>query len=210
MTETAVCEQAKIVRLDASASAESRSILFHAYRDEPTFKYLFDAKRTGYYQRVRATLRELVDLHFAHNQDVIGLSVSNSLVGVALVGSPSVRLDLAEQINWRIRMMLTAGLSSTRRYIDYHQQVKSTLPGEEHHSLPLMGIKASHQRQGYGRILLEAVEKLCRENPRSSGIGLDTGNTRNINFYESLGYKTVGEVQLENFTETVLFKPLLP
>ena len=29
-----------IVRLDDSARNEARSILFHAYRDEPTFQYL--------------------------------------------------------------------------------------------------------------------------------------------------------------------------
>ncbi|UZE94481.1 GNAT family N-acetyltransferase [Alkalimarinus alittae] len=210
MTDTAECDQAEIVRLNPAATAEAKSILYHAYRDEPTFKYLFDSSRAGYDQRVRATIRELIDLHFAHGQDVIGLSINNALVGIALVGSPTVRLNLAEQFNWRIRMMLTAGLSSTRRYIDYHMQVKATLPGNEHHELPLMGIKASHQRQGYGRLLLEAVEKLCSENPRSCGIGLDTGNTRYIKFYESLGYEKVGEVKLENFTETVLFKPRIP
>ncbi|MFD2231754.1 GNAT family N-acetyltransferase [Alkalimarinus sediminis] len=207
MTETAECVETKIVRLDPAATNEAKAILYHAYRDEPTFKYLFDASRAGYDQRVRATIRELIDLHFAHNQDVIGLSADNRLVGIALVGSPTVRLNLAEQFNWRIRMMLTAGLSSTRRYIEYHMQVKAILPGDEHHELPLMGIDASHQNQGYGRLLLNAVEKLCSENPRSSGIGLDTGNARYIEFYESLGYQKVGEINLGDFTETVLFKP---
>lgn len=207
MTDTAECVETKIVRLDPAATNEAKAILYHAYRDEPTFKYLFDSSRAGYDQRVRATIRELIDLHFAHRQDVIGLSVDNRLVGIALVGSPTVRLNLAEQFNWRIRMMLTAGLSSTRRYIDYHMQVNAILPGSEHHELPLMGIDAAHQKHGYGRLLLNAVEKLCSENPRSCGIGLDTGNARYLKFYESLGYETVGEVKLGDFTETVLFKP---
>ncbi len=207
MTDTAECVKTKIVRLDPGATTEAKVILYHAYRDEPTFKYLFDSSRAGYDQRVRATIRELIDLHFAHGQDVIGLSVDNRLVGIALVGSPTVRLNLAEQFNWRIRMMLTAGLSSTRRYIDYHKQVNAILPGGEHHELPLMGVDASHQKHGYGRLLLNAVEKLCSENPRSSGIGLDTGNAGYLNFYQSLGYEKVGEVKLGDFTETVLFKP---
>ncbi|WP_250658160.1 GNAT family N-acetyltransferase [Alkalimarinus coralli] len=207
MTDTAECEQVEVVRLDPAATTEAKVILYHAYRDEPTFKYLFDSSRAGYDQRVRATIRELIDLHFANGQDVIGLSVDNKLVGIALVGSPTVRLNLAEQFNWRIRMMLTAGLSSTRRYIEYHTQVKDALPGTEHHELPLMGVDASHQRKGYGRMLLSAVEKLCSENPRSCGIGLDTGNTRYLKFYESMGYNKVGEIQLGEFTETVLFKP---
>lgn len=207
MAELAECTDAEIVRLDPAATNEAKAILYHAYKDEPTFKYLFDSERAGYDQRVRATIRELIDLHFSHKQDVIGLSVGNKLVAIALLGNPTVRLNLAEQFNWRIRMMLTAGLSSTRRYIEYHEQVKEMLPGSEHHELPLMGVDTQHQGKGYGRMLLNAVEKLSGESTRSCGIGLDTGNSRYIKFYESMGYKKVGEIKLGSVTETVLFKP---
>ena len=207
MTETDECVEAEIVRLTPSATNEAKTILYHAYKGEKTFTYLFDSSRAGYDQRVRASIRELIDLHFAHNQDVIGLSVDSHLIGIALVGSPTVRLNLADQFNWRMRMMLTAGLSATRRYIDYHIQVKECFPGKEYHQLPLMGIDVRYQQKGYGRLLLNAVEKLCNENPRSCGIGLDTGNTRYLKFYESMGYKKVGAIKLGDFTETVLFKP---
>ena len=200
------CIDAEIVRLTPSATSEAKTILYHAYKGEKTFTYLFDSSRAGYDQRVRASIRELIDLHFSHKQDVIGLSVEGHLIGIALVGSPTVRLNLADQFNWRMRMMLTAGLSSTRRYIDYHMQVKACFPGTEYHQLPLMGIDVKYQNKGYGRLLLNAVEKLCNENPRSCGIGLDTGNTRFLGFYESMGYKKVGAIKLGDFTETVLFK----
>lgn len=206
MTETGECIEAEIVRLTPEATTEAKAILYHAYKGEQTFTYLFDSSRAGYDQRVRASIRELIELHFAHNQDVIGLSVDGNLIGIALVGSPTVRLNLADQFNWRMRMMLTAGLTATRRYIDYHMQVKACYPGKEYHQLPLMGIDVRHQNKGYGRILLNAVEKLCSENPRSSGIGLDTGNMRYLKFYESMGYKKVGAIELGDFTETVLFK----
>ena len=52
-----------VVRLDASARNEAISILVHAYRDEATFRYLFDHRKPGYQQRVRATVRELIDLY---------------------------------------------------------------------------------------------------------------------------------------------------
>ncbi|AZZ92029.1 MULTISPECIES: GNAT family N-acetyltransferase [unclassified Hahella] len=206
MTGDLVADTA-LVRLDRSALSEAKSILFHAYRHEPTFQYLFDSSRPGYDQRVRATIREGLELHFAHNQDALGLVDEDTLVAVAFIGSPEARFSLADQLNWRIRMMLTAGLSSTKRYIDYHEQVHACLPKDTHHHLPFIGVHPKYQSKGYGRMLMQVIEGICRESPLSSGIGLDTGNARYLRFYLGLGYEKVGEVRLGNVTETVLFKP---
>ena len=103
-----------VVRLDESARNEAQSILYHAYREDPTFQYLFDHRRPGYDQRVRATVRELVDLYFEHEQEAVGVMVDHTLVAVAFVGEPELRLNLAQQLSWRIRMVLTAGFASTR------------------------------------------------------------------------------------------------
>ncbi len=200
-------EDIDLVRLDENSVNEAKAILYQAYHYDPTFKYLFDFDRPGYDQRIRATLRELIELHFAKCQDAIGITVDGLLVAVAFIGSPNVRLNLADQINWRLRMMLTAGLASTRRYIDYHEQISALFPSDQHHELPLMGVLPKYQNQGIGTTLLKAVEHLCSENPKSVGIGLDTGNSRYIEFYKSLGYEQMGEVQLGTVTEVVLFKP---
>lgn len=74
-----------IVRLDISALGEARSILYDAYRNEPTFQYLFNHRKPGYNQRVRATLRELVDLYFDLDQEAVGVMVNDTLVAVAFI-----------------------------------------------------------------------------------------------------------------------------
>ena len=102
--------------------------------------------------------------------------------------------------------MLTAGLDSTSRYIDYHKQIHKCLPEGEHHELPLMGVDTKYRNMGYGKQLMSAIEDICRENPRSKGIALDTGNSRYLKFYQSIGYKTVGKVKLGDVVESVLFK----
>jgi ribosomal protein S18 acetylase RimI-like enzyme len=203
-------KQPVIVRLDASARNEAKSILFHAYRHEPTFQYLFDHKRPGYDQRVRATIRELLSLYFGLNQDAVGVMVDNSLVAVAFIGEPDLRLDLAEQLSWRLRMVLTAGFSSTRRYLDYHRQIKSLLPEPQAHQLPLMGVHPKYQNRGYGRLLLKTVEHLCEENPRGTGLVLDTGNSRYLGFYESEGFRTLGRIRLGDFEDYVLYRDVQP
>ncbi len=197
---------AKVVRLESGAFAEAKAILYRAYKNEPTFKYLFDHSRSGYDQRVRATIRELLNLHFSKGQDVIGLALDNNLIAIALVGSPDIRMNLTSQINWRLRMMLTAGMDCTWRYIDYHKQIHECLPKDQHHELPLMGVDSKFRNLGYGKQLMYAIEKICAENPRSVGIGLDTGNTRYLKFYQRLGYEIIGEVTLGDVTESILFK----
>ena len=69
-----------------SLPSGSEGHLYQAYHFDPTFKYLFDFERPGYDQRVRATLRELIELHFAKNQEAIGVTVNNLLVAVAFIG----------------------------------------------------------------------------------------------------------------------------
>jgi GNAT superfamily N-acetyltransferase len=198
--------RARVVRLDAGAFSEAKAILYRAYKHEPTFKYLFEYERPGYDQRVRATIRELLNLHFATGQDVIGLALDNHLIAVAMLGSPVVRLDLARQLNWRMRMMLTAGMDCTWRYINYYKQIHKLLPEAQHHELPLMGVDEKYRNMGYGKQLMQAIDQICRENPRSVGMGLDTGNARYLDFYAKLGYRVIGQVKLGDVVENVLFK----
>lgn len=206
MTVTTDETSARVVRLDHGALVEAKTILFHAYKNEPTFKYLFEHPRPGYEQRVRATIRELVKLHFETGQDVIGLALDNHLIAVALIGSPNIRLNLAKQFVWRARMMMTAGMDCTWRYIDYHKQIHQCLQDDMHHELPLFGVDDRYRNMGYGRQLMSAIEEICKENPRSSGIALDTGNARYLEFYEQMDYEIVGEVKLGSIVEKVLFK----
>ena len=198
--------EARVVRLEAGAFTEAKAILYRSYKHEPTFQYLFDAKRPGYDQRVRATIRELLDLHFSNQQDVIGLALDSHLIAVALIGSPDMRLSVSSQFNWRMRMLLTAGFECTSRYIDYHKQIHQCLPSGQHHELPLLGVDSKYRNMGYGKQLLRAIEAICKENPRSVGIALDTGNSRYLTFFNAMGYETVGSVQLGDVTESVLFK----
>lgn len=199
-----------IVRLDVSALNEARSILYDAYRNEPTFQYLFNHRKPGYSQRVRATVRELVDLYFDLEQEAVGVMVNDTLVAVAFIGDPDLRLNLANQFSWRVRMVLTAGFASTRRYLHYHERIRAILPQPLAHQLPLMGVNPKYQNQGYGRLLLQAVQRLCAENPRGTGLVLDTGNSRYLPFYESEGFRSLGKIRVGNFEDHILFREIHP
>jgi GNAT superfamily N-acetyltransferase len=106
-------------------------------------------------------------------------------------------------------MVLTAGFSSTRRYLEYHRRIRDLLPQRQAHQLPLMGVNPKYQHKGYGRMLLQAVERLCEETPRGSGLVLDTGNSRYLPFYESEGFRSLGKIRLGDFEDHVLFREVL-
>lgn len=197
----------EIRMLDSGYGRETRSLFYNAYRHEPTFTYLFEANRPGYDQRVRATVRELVNQHFLQDQPALGLLQDERLVGAALIAPPQRRLDVTESWAWRMRMLLTAGFRCTRRYLDYHHAVLGCLPPGNFHVLPLMAIHPQFQGQQHGERLLEALHNWCAEDESSQGLIIDTGNTRYRNFYQRQGYEEIGQVAIGPVVEYVYFHP---
>src|SRR3990167_2041461 len=198
---------AEVRMLDSGYAREARSLLYHAYRHDPTFAYLFEADRPGYDQRVRATVRELVQQHFSEDLLAIGLLIDDRLIGMALIAPPQRRMDITESWNWRMRMLLTTGFRCTKRYLEYHDAVIACLPPGPYHVLPLLGVHPQYQGQHLGEQLLEALHNWCAEDTGSQGVVLDTGNSHYLDFYKRQGYQEIGEVAVGPIIEHVFFHP---
>ncbi|VXB60938.1 Histone acetyltransferase HPA2 and related acetyltransferases [Pseudomonas sp. 8BK] len=198
---------AEVRMLDGGYAREARSLLYHAYRHDPTFAYLFEAERPGYDQRVRATVRELVQQHFAEDLPAIGLLIDDRLIGMALIAPPQRRMDITESWGWRMRMLLTTGFRCTKRYLEYHDAVIACLPPGPYHVLPLLGIHPQYQGKHLGEQLLEALHNWCAEDASSQGMVLDTGNGHYLEFYKRQGYEEIGEVAIGPIIEHVFFHP---
>lgn len=198
---------AEVRLLDGGYSREARSLLYHSYRHEPSFAYLFESERPGYEQRVRATVRELVKQHFFQELPALGLFVEDRLVGIALIAPPQRRLGITESWAWRLRMVLRTGFRCTQRYLEYYNAVLACLPSDAVHVLPLLGIHPQFQGQHFGEQLLEAVHQWCAVDETSLGVVLDTGNIRYLEFYKRQGYEEIGEVAVGPIREHVFFHP---
>lgn len=198
---------AEVRLLDAGYAREARSLLYQAYRHDPTFAYLFEAERPGYDQRVRATVRELVQQHFAEDLPAIGLLIDDRLIGMVLIAPPQRRMDITESWAWRMRMLLTTGFRCTKRYLEYHDAVIACLPPGPYHVLPLLGIHPQYQGKRLGEQLLEALHNWCAEDASSQGVVLDTGNAHYLDFYKRQGYEEIGEVAIGPIIEHVFFHP---
>lgn len=198
---------AEVRLLDGGYAREARSLLYQAYRHDPTFAYLFEAERAGYDQRVRATVRELVQQHFAEDLPAIGLLIDDRLIGMALIAPPQRRMDITESWAWRMRMLLTTGFRCTKRYLAYHDAVIACLPPGPYHVLPLIGVHPQYQGKRLGEQLLEALHNWCAEDASSQGVVLDTGNAHYLEFYKRQGYQEIGEVAVGPIREHVFFHP---
>jgi GNAT superfamily N-acetyltransferase len=198
---------ADIRQLDSGYSREARSLLYQAYRHEPSFGYLFESGRSGYEHRVRATIRELVKQHFLQDMPALGLFVEDRLVGVALIAPPQRRLGITESWAWRLRMVMSTGLRCTQRYLEYYQAVLACLPSDAVHVLPLLGIHPDFQGKHHGEQLLQALHDWCAVDEHSKGIVLDTGNEHYLEFYKRQGYEEIGEVAVGPIREHVFFHP---
>ncbi|BAP44999.1 GNAT family N-acetyltransferase [Pseudomonas sp. 21LCFQ02] len=203
--------QIDIRQLDSGYSRETRNLLFQAYRNDPNFSYVFNAQRAGYEQRVKATVRELVKQHFLQDLPALGLFVEDRLAGVALIAPPQRRLGVTESWAWRLRMVLSTGLSCTQRYLDYYNAVLACLPTQAVHVLPLVGLDPAYQGQVLGQRLserlLQALHDWCAVDEHSRGVVLDTGNPRYLEFYKQQGYEQIGEVAVGPIREHVFFHP---
>ena len=200
---------AEVRLLGDSYAREIRSLLYHAYRHEPTFAYLFESDRPGFDQRVRATVRELTNRHLSEDLPVLGLVIDERLVAVALIAPPQRRLDITDSWAWRMRMLLTTGFRCTRRYLAYHEAVLGCLPPGPYHVLPLLGVHPEFQGRHLGEQLLDALHAWCVDDVDSQGLVLDTGNARYLEFYRRHGYEELGEVALGPIREHVLFHSTL-
>ena len=94
---------ARVCLLDDGYSREARSLLYNAYRHEPTFAYIFEAQRPGYERRLRVMVREWVRQHFYLQLPAIGLLVEDRLIALALIVAGVWFLAHNTQENMRIR-----------------------------------------------------------------------------------------------------------
>ena len=79
-----------------------------------------------------------------------------------------------------------------------------TIP-DSHYHLNMIGVSRSHNGSGLGRLLLDAVHELSRDEPNSIGVSLTTEDPANVSLYEYFGYEIVGSAMFSPSYETWSF-----
>lgn len=118
--------------------------------------------------------------------------------GVALWLPPGVEPDEAELINIVQR---TVHASRQNDLFELIQQMGGFHPQAPHWYLPFVGVEPMYQNRGLGAQLLRPILERC-DRERLPAY-LESTNPRNILFYESLGFRSMGIIQTGKSPEIV-------
>ena len=76
------------------------------------------------------------------------------------------------------------------------EQMGEHHPQRDHWYLPLIGVQPAHQGKGLGSVLMRPILQRCDE--KRLPAYLESTNPRNISFYERLGFRRTGRIQVSD------------
>jgi ribosomal protein S18 acetylase RimI-like enzyme len=113
-------------------------------------------------------------------------SVLGNNGGVALWELPGSKTSLLQNLEM-IPIILKFDLRRLPLCLRTMYAKAKAKPKTEHYYLSVVGILPEHQGKGFGTMLLRPTLAECDK--KNTGAYLETGNPRNIPFYERLGFK---------------------
>lgn len=193
--------------LSAEELKLAASLLYQAYHDDPVFMDLFGSSRADYEKRLRATIREELNLFWQERQPMIGLFQEGQLLGVACVTEPNSAFRGERFWHWRLKMLLTAGYVSTKQLLEKEQRIHAALPSPHCHMLAFIAISPTYQHSGLGHYLMHAVDHVVGQMPDSCGVGVFVTLERNLKFFSDEHYQKITKLSFTKVSGTLMFRP---
>jgi GNAT superfamily N-acetyltransferase len=182
-------------------------VLAAAFREDPTLRWCFGGDEPGFEERLRGYLEVGHGWHTGLGHPLHGVRADGALVGVSYPVLPDVEVAPQQVEALRAALVERCGRRWAERFAAYNERVDARIPDGRFHGLALVGVLPEHRGRGLGALLVDRVSSLCDADPRSEGVVLDTGNPRNVAFYERRGFRVVDEIPFEGFTERVMLRP---
>lgn len=188
---------------DLNAAA---SVLYAAYHDDAVLSVIFDQAREGFESRLRQALKQELTAFWDSQQIILGLYYESRLLAVACLCLPDAGFTPAGLWNWRLQMMLTAGLAGTRQFVDKETQLFSALPDPSCHMISLIAVHPEYQHQGLGHILVGAIETVVSESETSNGAAVFVTLPAYQSLFQDCGFSVLKSLQVVGVTGRLLFK----
>lgn len=182
------------------------SLLYVAYKDDPVFVEIFEGTKPDYDKRLRAAIREELSSFWSTRQPMIGLFSGKHMLGVACVIEPQTGLKPDRFWHWRLKMMLNAGVLSTKNMIEKEKRVAAAIPYEHYHLLTFIAIHPDHQSHGLGSYLIRAVDSIVNESKMSEGVAVFVTKAQNMTLFDHDEYKELDTIDVGSVSGTLMFK----
>lgn len=196
----------QVVELGPEQRPEAADLLTRALASYPTMRWICDADRRGFEERLRAIYRVSLAMQHREGQPSLGLLDGGRLVAVAVVHDPGRRLTARSALAGLVGSVLSPARSTLARGHRYETAIARERPRDPHHFLSVIGVEPERQRQGHGRVLMDALHARAARDPGSAGVCLDTCDPRNRRYYESFGYGLHARCTTGPLEQWILFR----
>ncbi|WP_437883444.1 GNAT family N-acetyltransferase [Pseudomonas sp. LRF_L74] len=188
--------QPEVRELDHGYSRETRALLYRVYRQDPLLAQLLNSGRSGFERRLRATVAELVNWHYAERHPALGLFIDDQMVAAALITPPQRQLGITESWMWRLRMLLRTGLGCTRRIIAYQDALLERLSPGPYHQVLLFGVAPDLSEQNLDPLLFSVLLNWSAREGGARGLLVDCSRLAPSFACEAAGFGKVAELSV--------------
>lgn len=193
--------------LGRSQKSDALGVLCAAFHDYPVTRYVIGESEADYDGKLRDLVGLFVESRLVRNVPLIGMSDGYALLGVAVFSPPEEITAPREFRDYEAEVRRRLGPQAMARFKEYDRACEATDPGHRAHYLGMIGILPGAQRQGLGRLLIDAVKDRARLHPGSEGIALNTETENNLPFYERAGFRMVSEADAGSIHTWSFFWP---
>jgi len=184
-----------VQRLDDAHVGEIVDVLCSAFVQYPVMQYVLgDAAMEGGGARLQRLIDLFVRTRVLRREPMLGVRDGSQLAAVAILSNPHVTVTPAALASLRATVWEELGDAARSRYATYSDACRAFDVDVAHIHLNMIGVRQPLEGRGFGRRLMEAVDRLARDDADCHGISLTTENPANLSFYEHLGYRNVGHV----------------
>jgi hypothetical protein len=196
--------------LNAEQLKLAASILYMAYHDDPLLMQIFRAEQTDYEKRLRSAIREDLAAFWDAGQPLLGLMQGEQLLGIACITTPSSALSGDRFWHWRLKMLLTAGLLSTRQMLEKEQKIHAAMPAERYHMLAFLARNPAYHHPSAMQTFLQAIDHWVDLEPESQGIGVFVTLDKYLPLFHQDDYQKVCTLEFQTVSGTLLFRSKQP
>jgi GNAT superfamily N-acetyltransferase len=189
-------------RVPAGQADEVVSVFCDAFYYYPVFRYVLGEDNPQYDAQLQKLIALFVLNRVLRNETMLGIARGNRLVAAATTSIPDDQPPPAEFTSVREVVWNELGPAALERYqrcVAAWEPLSVRVP-QIH--VNMIGVRHAYQRTGLAGRLMASVHELSRASHESQGVSLTTEEPRNVDFYQHLGYRIVGQADITSGMQT--------
>ncbi|MDN7875962.1 GNAT family N-acetyltransferase [Burkholderia aenigmatica] len=194
-------KELKVASLPPRFLEAALALLDSAFEQDPTLGWCLFAENPGFHERRARYLGRYLKYHYDAGLPALGAWRNDDLVAVSYFApascseSPRMLAALGRDI------AIGCGASSLRRIDLLRETPAASAPDAACSRIEFIGVSPVRQGEGIGSVLLRATLSHLGDTDPSAKIALETGESRNLPFYERHGLSVTARMEHDGLTQ---------